>query len=156
MRVGCHFLLQCIFLTQGSNPRLLHWQADSLLLSNKGSFSKQDGITELLILPCVIVKAWKRISPILLTVRSDGQFGSISEMLAIGAKVWVKQPNSLPTPADMIMQGKDNTMLVIIPWQEKMEILIIKPVLFSWIDYSWKPDCNVDCHSCLDIHGYAN
>ena len=23
--VGCHFLLQGIFLTQGSNPRLLHW-----------------------------------------------------------------------------------------------------------------------------------
>ena len=31
--VGCHFLLQGIFPTQGSNPRLpclLHWQADSL------------------------------------------------------------------------------------------------------------------------------
>ena len=30
--VGCHFLLQGIFLTQGSNPHLLcllHWQADS-------------------------------------------------------------------------------------------------------------------------------
>ena len=27
---GCHFLLQGTFLTQGSNPRLLHWQADSL------------------------------------------------------------------------------------------------------------------------------
>ena len=27
--MGCHFLLQGIFLTQGSNPRLLHWQADS-------------------------------------------------------------------------------------------------------------------------------
>ena len=32
--VGCHFLLQEIFLTQGSNRRLLHWQADSLLLSH--------------------------------------------------------------------------------------------------------------------------
>ena len=28
-RVGCHFLPQGIFLTQGSNPCLLHWQADS-------------------------------------------------------------------------------------------------------------------------------
>ena len=28
--VGCHFLLQRIFLTQGSNPHLLHWQVDSL------------------------------------------------------------------------------------------------------------------------------
>ena len=28
--VGCHFLLQEIFLTQGSNLRLLHWQVGSL------------------------------------------------------------------------------------------------------------------------------
>ena len=28
--VGCRFLLQEIFLTQGSNLRLVHWQADSL------------------------------------------------------------------------------------------------------------------------------
>ena len=35
--VGCHFLLQGIFLDQGSNPRLLHWQADSLPLSHQGS-----------------------------------------------------------------------------------------------------------------------
>ena len=38
--VGCHFLLQGIFPTQGSNPHLLHllhWQAGSLLLSQRGS-----------------------------------------------------------------------------------------------------------------------
>ena len=38
--VGYHFLLQGIFLTQGSNLhllRLLHWQADSLPLRNLGS-----------------------------------------------------------------------------------------------------------------------
>ena len=35
--VCCHFLLQRIFLTQGSNPCLLHWQADSLPLSHLGS-----------------------------------------------------------------------------------------------------------------------
>ena len=28
--MGCHFLLQRIFRTQGSHPYLLHWQADSL------------------------------------------------------------------------------------------------------------------------------
>ena len=28
--VGCHFLLQGIFLTQGFKPRLLHWQINSL------------------------------------------------------------------------------------------------------------------------------
>ena len=38
-RVDCHFLLQEIFLTQGSNHRLLwllHWQADSLPLPPPG------------------------------------------------------------------------------------------------------------------------
>ena len=35
--VGCHFLLQGIFPTQGSNPCLLHWQADFLPLSHQGS-----------------------------------------------------------------------------------------------------------------------
>ena len=35
--VGCHSLLQGIFLTQGSNPVLLYWQADSLPLSHQGS-----------------------------------------------------------------------------------------------------------------------
>ena len=35
--VGCHFHLQGIFLTQGSNSGLLHWQAGCLLLSHLGS-----------------------------------------------------------------------------------------------------------------------
>ena len=30
--VGCYFLLQGIFLTQGSNLHLLYWQADTLSL----------------------------------------------------------------------------------------------------------------------------
>ena len=34
--VGCHFLLQGIFPTQGSNPHLLQWQAGSLLLVPSG------------------------------------------------------------------------------------------------------------------------
>ena len=33
--VGCHFLSQMIFPTQELNPRLLHWQADSLPLSHQ-------------------------------------------------------------------------------------------------------------------------
>ena len=36
-RVGCHFLLQGIFPTQGSNPSLLHWQVDSSPLSYPGT-----------------------------------------------------------------------------------------------------------------------
>ena len=35
--VGCHSLLQRIFATQGSNPSLLHWRADSLPLCHPGS-----------------------------------------------------------------------------------------------------------------------
>ena len=35
--VGCHFLVLEIFLTQGLNLHLLHWQADYLLLSYRGS-----------------------------------------------------------------------------------------------------------------------
>ena len=41
IEVGCHFLLQGIFPTQGSNLCLLcllHWQADSLPLHHLGSF----------------------------------------------------------------------------------------------------------------------
>ena len=35
--VGCHFLLQGIFPNQGSNPCLLHWQANSLPVSHQES-----------------------------------------------------------------------------------------------------------------------
>ena len=35
--MSCHFLLRGIFLTQGLNPCLLHWQGDSLPLSHQGS-----------------------------------------------------------------------------------------------------------------------
>ena len=42
--VGCHFLLQGIFLGQGSNPQLLHWQVDFLTTEpprkSKGSSQK--------------------------------------------------------------------------------------------------------------------
>ena len=37
--MGCHFLLQGIFLTQGLIPGLLHWQVNSLILSHWGSLS---------------------------------------------------------------------------------------------------------------------
>uniref|UniRef100_A0AAA9TTJ7 Coactosin-like protein n=1 Tax=Bos taurus TaxID=9913 RepID=A0AAA9TTJ7_BOVIN len=35
--VGCRFLLQRTFLTQGSNLYLLHWQVNSLPLHHRGS-----------------------------------------------------------------------------------------------------------------------
>ena len=52
--VGCHFLLQEIFPTQGWNPSLLsllHWQADSLLVCHLdrpiNSYKTTYGIPEL-------------------------------------------------------------------------------------------------------------
>ena len=44
--VGCHFLLQGIFLTQGLNKHLLHlqrWQANSLPLCTLGSTREKTG-----------------------------------------------------------------------------------------------------------------
>ena len=35
--MDCHFLFKLIFPTQGLNPCLLHWQADTLPLSHLGS-----------------------------------------------------------------------------------------------------------------------
>ena len=37
IRVGCHSLLQGIFLTQGAHSHVLHWQGDSLPMSHQGS-----------------------------------------------------------------------------------------------------------------------
>ena len=37
--VGCHFLLQGIFRTRGSNPGLLRWEAGSLPLGRQGSLA---------------------------------------------------------------------------------------------------------------------
>ena len=41
--MGCRFPFQGIFLTQGSNPRLLHWQVGSLLLCGPGSPQERTG-----------------------------------------------------------------------------------------------------------------
>ena len=52
--LGCHFLLQGIFPTQGLNLRLLHWQADILPLSYLGSPSFIGYYKILNIVPCAI------------------------------------------------------------------------------------------------------
>ena len=48
--VGCQFLLQEIFLIQGFNSHILHWQADSLLLNHLGSPERVEKRDELGIL----------------------------------------------------------------------------------------------------------
>ena len=52
--VGCHFLLQGIFLTQGSNLHLLHWQKDSLLLGHQRSPCEKTQSLKLLTLPLMV------------------------------------------------------------------------------------------------------
>ena len=64
--VGCHFLLQGVFLTQGSNLPLLHWQADSSLLSHLGSsFAWVENA--LLLFPDPFVPAFSERWPVALT-----------------------------------------------------------------------------------------
>ena len=41
--VGCHALLHGAFLTEGSNPCLLHWEVDYLPLSHQGSLVSRNG-----------------------------------------------------------------------------------------------------------------
>ena len=82
------------------------------------------------VLPCVIGKVRKGKPPILQKVRGDAGFGSTNDMHAIGVKVWVKQPNGPPKPADRTVQGKGNTVSDD-PWMGKMEICAINALSFS-------------------------
>ena len=45
-QVGCHFLLQGIFLTQVSNPHLLRWQVDSFTTDHPGSPTSHVGFNK--------------------------------------------------------------------------------------------------------------
>ena len=53
--MGCYFLHQRIFPTQGLNLCLLHWQADSLQLSYLGSHSLVAQMVKNL---CAVQKTW--------------------------------------------------------------------------------------------------
>ena len=70
--VGCYFLLQGIFLTQGLNPHLLNWQADSeLLLSHWGNpIYRHNHLMQSLIV-IVVLWSWQMYSPSSLRVNLD-------------------------------------------------------------------------------------
>ena len=57
-RVGCHFLFQGIFPTQGLHPHLLHWQVDSFPLHHLGIVS----LCERPALSLCVWSAWHIIS----------------------------------------------------------------------------------------------
>ena len=59
--VGCHFLLQGIFLTQGLNPcllHLLHWQENSSPLSHLGSPTLKYKGRHLMVEKVLRIKPW--------------------------------------------------------------------------------------------------
>ena len=84
--VGCHFLLQGIFLTQGSNPGLLHWQVGSLplmppgkpsfVLSSRQSSSHLGVFTLFLFKLCVFPAAISGLEPLLSMLTSERAFKS--------------------------------------------------------------------------------
>ena len=72
IRVDCHFLLQLIFLTQSSNPcllHLLHWQVDSLPSEPPGKLSQIINCHKLLI--CVVLFITKTQSDKYITTTSS-------------------------------------------------------------------------------------
>ena len=99
-RVGCHFLLQRIFLTQESHLHLLPWQADSSQLSHPGSLHIthtytqshvhiRDGKHSILcdfqtqiLEPCFQSKSYDINIPICFVPQSDG---------TPGASPWISQ-----------------------------------------------------------------
>ena len=66
--LGCHFLLQGIFPTQGWNPHVLHWQADSLPLSQQESLFKGRAQVFTYTVPTAIVMYFENHSEKLLTI----------------------------------------------------------------------------------------
>jgi len=56
--MGCHFLLQGIFPTQGSNPPLLHWWVDFSPLQHLGRLVKY--VKHACYLSITPQQSWKR------------------------------------------------------------------------------------------------
>ena len=91
--VGCHFLLQVIFLTQGSNPGLLHCKQTPYQLSHEGTikFSKEqvEGLNEAQFLP--IKKLLERG-----TASEASQRLKCLNWAPIGTRQWHPTPGFLP------------------------------------------------------------
>ena len=86
--VGCHFLLQGIFLTQGSNPHLLcllHWQAGSLPLVPPGN--------------ALYINQAKREAPLwgaIQKLSQTGRAGSNATALSRPILAWQRLPPGYP------------------------------------------------------------
>ena len=86
--VGCHFLLQGIFPTQGSNPPLsclLPWQVDSLSLHHLGNLRISDSAANLGSRHCDLLLILSGLQPVL-------RLGGGEEREKRTAKGWVWGP----------------------------------------------------------------
>ena len=138
--VGCHFLLQGIFSTQGSNPHLLHWQADTLSLSLMALLMEMHNTTHEIVLPppCPTpeVLSLNLIKPPLITNSRDTQrteehtdiTGMQSAKSRLGKWTWnhyIKKKKS----------GREDTLTKGNSWNKKYlkDILNQSHVDFIWI-----------------------
>lgn len=93
-----------------------------ILLNNSNktlSIIAGDRIAQLLIIPLFVATMKEGELPTTLTVRGEKGFGSTN--VNTGARVWVQVPNGPPEQAEVIAVGKDNTILIMRPGQEKWE-----------------------------------
>ena len=68
IRVGCHFLLQGIFLTQGSHPPLLHrllWQTDAFPQCHLGSLLKSFGVSDISLSDIIVLRQYQEYIDVL-------------------------------------------------------------------------------------------
>ena len=91
--VGCRFLLQRIFLTQGSNPCLLHWQANSLPLSHQGN-----------------------LCPLLLLIIYGAHSTCYTKMMSL---VTHNNPTSTTIPALQMREMRPRGMSDLFPWWDQ-------------------------------------
>ena len=85
--VSCHFLLQEILPTQGSNLHLLHWQMNSLALSHLGN-------SQTCLHVCVCAKSLQSCLTLCDPVDCSLPGSSVQETLQARILEWVAMPSS--------------------------------------------------------------
>ncbi|OCT97766.1 hypothetical protein XELAEV_18009995mg [Xenopus laevis] len=95
-----------------------------ILMMNLGSdsviVSKGERTAQLLLIPIYLSEIKEGEPPTELTVRGDKGFGSTNSV-NVGAKIWVQNIQGPPSPAKVIAVGKDRTLLIMKPGQERWE-----------------------------------
>uniref|UniRef100_A0A8D0FC83 Deoxyuridine 5'-triphosphate nucleotidohydrolase n=1 Tax=Strix occidentalis caurina TaxID=311401 RepID=A0A8D0FC83_STROC len=94
-----------------------------VILLNNGdqdlTIQPRDRVAQLLIRPVLQAGVKKGDPPPVTTVQGSKGFGSTD--INNGAKVWVQRPDGPTEAAEVIATGKDNTILIMKPRQEKWE-----------------------------------